>query len=153
MKIFSEFKELEGVEFNSVAACEEAEAKVVADREMKIAQSKKSELSKLRKQCADEVQKADDALAKAYEEYDKAKAEAEEIAKEANEKINAILTPANEAIRVAEKAKTDAIIKYNEHCGPYQKIYTGDKAIQEYNRMVSNINNHFGDFWNKFFNL
>lgn len=150
MKIVSEYKELEGRVFNTVGECAEAEGLIEVQR-AELAEKKKKNESSLRKHYSSEIDKADKDLKEAYDNYDKAKEEVRKILEKSNEEMVNILTPAEDKVREAQKAKQDAILKYNEHCGPYQAVYTGDRARQEYNRVINEMNHTFNSFWKNFF--
>lgn len=151
MKIVSEYKELEGKTFDTVKACQDAEAAV--DKERKAAVARDKEASKLRKTLAADVDKAEKQLTDAYIAYDKAEEKVKALLDEFNKQRNDILEPAKKAVRDAEEARTQAIISYNKQCGPYQKTYTGDKAQEEYLRMVKNFDAVVNNFWKSFFNF
>ena len=151
MKIVSEYKELEGQVFNTVKECETAEHKV--DEQRKALSKKEKDMSKLKKSLAAQVDKAEEDLKAAYQNYDEAKETAKKIVEEANKLISETLQPAKKAVRDAEAARTEAIINYNKQCGPYQKVYTGDKAKEEYLRMTEQIDSVFNSIWKNFFNF
>ena len=148
MKIVSEYKDLDGKIFDTVEACEAAEAEV--EKQRKALAEKEKDKSKLRKKLSSEVEKAEEELQLAYQEYNDAKVKAKSVAEEANKMISEILTAAKDKIRDAEKARTEAIMKYNPECGPYQKTYTGDKAREEYNRLLNSMDSLFNSFWDGF---
>lgn len=151
MKIVSEYKELEGKLFDTSEECQIAENKV--DEQRKALAKKERDMSKLRKSLAAGVDKAEENLKDAYQKYEEAKKEVQKILEESEKKMNDILQPAKQAVRDAEAARTEAIVNYNKQCGPYQKIYTGDKAKEEYKRMSQHFDSIFTDFWRNFFNF
>lgn len=148
MKIFSDYKELEGQVFDTVEQCTEAEAKVEEQRKALAEQEK--DKSKLKKSLAKEVDVAEENVKQAYINYDKAKEEVRKILEESNKQMTDILKPAKQAIADAEAARTEAIVNYNKQCGPYQKIYTGDRAMEEYKRISKQFDSIFNKLWNNF---
>ena len=145
MKFMSDFKELEGKIFNSINECKDAESKILKEREAFA--EKEKDKSKLKKKLSGEVDKAEEALKKAYADYEAAKEQARKILKESNQQMLDILNPAKKAVEDAELAKTQAIKNFNKECGPYQKIYTGEAAQAELDRFNKQFNNLFVDFF------
>lgn len=145
MKIYSDYKELEGKVFSTVRECQLAEAKIDADKAAIVEQNKKAELSKKKKEAADAVSKADEALNKAYANYESAKEKVREILEESNKQMEEILTPAKEAVNKAEKLRAEAIQKYTSEFGVYQSVYTGERAQKELERFNKQFNNAFSD--------
>ena len=47
---------------------------------------------------------------------------------------------ADEAVKKAETAKRDAILKFNEKFGAYSKTYTGERAEREFERITDYFN-------------
>ena len=90
-------------------------------------------------------------LEEARKEYEKSRDVAKKLLKESQDKANEILKPAKEAVRNAEKEKYDAIAKFNEQCGPYQVVYTGDRAVKEFERVEKRFNDAFEDLFGRFF--
>ena len=62
-----------------------------------------------------------------------------------------VVTPAKEAVDKAEEAKAEAIKKFNEECGVYQKVYTGAEAEAEFERFNKHFSNIFLNMLNKWF--
>ena len=149
MKFMSDFKELNGQIFNSINECKEAESKVLKDREALA--EKERDKSKLKKKLSGEVDRAEEALKKAYADYESAKEQAKKILEESNQQMLDILKPAKKAGEDAEEARTQAIKNFNKECGPYQKIYTGEAAQAELDRFNQQFNSFFVDFLNRWF--
>ena len=133
----------------------EVQLKAEAEAEQKATSKRKKELS-------DEVEKATKHLDEAYKFYEAERAKAKDIYSEAQKKADEILKKAkkeaDELIDIAEKEvkkasekKTLAISEFNKEFGPYKTVITGDKAIDEYNKMIRNIDNTFAKFWDSFF--
>lgn len=149
MKFMSDFKELEGKIYNSINECKDAESAILKQREE--VSVKEKEKSKLKKKLSAEVDKAEEDLKVAYAEYEAAKEAAKKILEESNKQMLDIINPAKEKVANAEKAKTDAIKKFNAECGAYQKVYTGAEAQAELERFNKNFNNLFVDFFKHWF--
>lgn len=94
-----------------------------------------------RKQLAADVDSADLKLKEAYANYDVAKQKVEDLLKKYQKDVDDILDPAKEAVRKAEQDRYDAIRRFNDSYGPYQVVYTGDRAAQEMFRALNEINN------------
>ena len=148
MKIVSEYKELEGQVFDTVDQCIEAEAKVEEQRKALVEQER--DKSKLKKSLAKDVDVAEEKVKQAYLNYENAKEQVRKILEESNKQMNDILKPAKQAITDAEAARTEAIVNYNKQCGPYQKIYTGDRAVEEYKRITKQFDTMWNKLWNNF---
>lgn len=133
VKIISEYKELEGQTFNTVQECTDAEAKI-EERRAEIASNEKLSVTKRKKELAKAISNADAAVQKAYQDYETAKATVRKILEESNEQMMNIINPAKEAITNAEKLRMDAILAYTKEFGSYQSVYTGERAVEEFNR-------------------
>ncbi len=149
MKFMSDFKELEGKIFNSINECKDAESAILKEREA-IAEKEKDK-SKLKKKLSNAVDKAEENLKVAYAKYEEAKETAKKILEDSNKQMLDILTPAKEAVEAAEKEKAEAIQKFNEECGVYQKVYTGKEAQEELERFKKHFNNLFGTWFKNWF--
>ena len=145
MKFMSDFKELEGKIFNSINECKDAESKVLKDREA-IAEKEKDK-SKLKKKLSSDIEKAEEKVKQAYADYEAAKEQAAKIIEESNKQALDVITPAKQAIKDAEADKVAAIKAFNEGCGPYQKIYTGEKAQAEFDRLNKQFNSMLSDLF------
>lgn len=150
MKIYSDYKELEGTVFNTVKDCQIAEAKVDAEKAQAVEQARKAEATKKKKELANAVSKADDAVAKAYSEYEIAKQEVRKILEESNTRMEKILGPAKSAVTKAENVRFEAIKAYNREFGPYQSVYTGERAEKELQRFNQQFNSTFNDLLKAF---
>lgn len=149
MKFMSDFKELDGKIFNSINECKDAESKILKEREALA--EKERDKSKLKKKLSGEVDRAEEALKKAYADYEAAKEQARKILEDSNKQMLDILNPAKKAVEDAELARTQAIKNFNKECGPYQKIYTGEAAQDELDRFNKQFNNLFVDFFKGWF--
>ena len=117
-------------------------------------EAQKKEISNEKKILADNIEKADEALDKAYNEYNIAKDKVNELMKESDDKINliveeynekmsSILDPAKKAIKDAQENKYKALSEFNDKFGVYNVRYTGDRAYKEFQRVSSWINDIF----------
>lgn len=149
MKFMSDFKELEGKIFNSINDCKDAETKVLKEREA-LAEKEKDK-SKLKKKLSAEVDKCEENLKTAYKEYEVAKDKARKILEDSNKQMTEILTTAKKAVTDAENAKAQAIKNFNKECGPYQKVYTGEQAQVELDRINKQFDNWIIDFFKSIF--
>lgn len=150
MRVVSDYKELEGQTFASFRECADAEAAVDKLRQEK---EKSNTVSKKKKQLADAVEEADKAVVSAYENYDKVKAEVRKILEESNARMSKMLQDATNSIKNAEKQKRDAILNYNREYGPYQKVYSGDKATEEFKIFNKKFNDSFDSILSAFLGL
>ena len=134
----------------------EAKLKAAAEEEQKTSSRRKKELS-------DEIEKASTFLDEAYKFYEAERAKAKDILKEAQEKADKILLEAKEEaknlvslaekeVKKASEKKTQAVSNFNKEFGPYKTVLTGDKALDEYNKLIRNFDNGFTRFWNSFWN-
>lgn len=149
MKIISDYKELAGRTFNTIRECAEEEAKIDAQR----AETAEKNLSKQRKEFADAIDLADQKVRGAYENYEKVKQEVQKILEDSNAKMNKLINDATTIIREAEKERRDAILNYTSKFGTYQKVYTGNRAIEECQRMENQIASNWGNIVNSFLNI
>ena len=149
MKIISDYKELEGKSFATIRECAEAEAQVDAVR----AKNAEKASSKQRKECADAIDLADKKVKDAYDNYEKVKKEVQKILEDSNEKMTQMINSATSAIKAAEKERRDAILNYTNKFGTYQKVYTGNRAIEECQRMEKQIASNWTDIVRTFLGM
>lgn len=100
-----------------------------------------SEATPSRKQLASDVESAENKLKEEYANYEVAKQKVEELSKKYLEEVDSIMEPAKKAVQDAERARYEAIRKFNEAYGAYQVTLTGDRAAQEMVRALNDINN------------
>ena len=148
MKIISDFPELEGRTFNSIAECEAEESAVKKKRHAEKLEAKK--LTDRKKALANAVETADKAVKDAYDERAKVKTEVKSIIEECNSKIIKMLNEANKKVTDAETIKRDAILAYNKEFGAYQAVYTGERAEKELKRVVNQFDDFFVNAINRF---
>lgn len=129
---------------------DEAFLKAKEDESKKEAE-KKALVSKEKKELADAVKSADDKVKEAEKSYQEARDKAAEILQKANEEAEDILKASLKDVDKAREERMLAIKAFNDKYGAYVSSYTGDKALEEYNRFVKNLNRSFNSFWNLLF--
>lgn len=113
------------------------------------AKEEKALISKQKKECADKIAKAEEELRIAQENYKVAQDKAAQILEESNKQVTDLLNTAQEEIKKAQRAKRDAIVEFSNKFGAYTKSYTGEKAIEEFNKALDTLN-PFTDFLKNF---
>ena len=151
MKIYSEItKEI----YDDVAACEAAEAKFAEKQEQLKAENarvealvneEKAAVSKKKKELSDAVERANEEYIAATKVYETERARAQEIIKEAQKQADEIMSNAAKSVRKASEAKMAAVTEFNKSFGPYRTVITGAQAVDEYNRVVTEM---LRSFWN-----
>ena len=145
-----------GVEHQTVKECMEADAlidKQLAEKEKaekqksQAAETAKSAVSKKKKELADKINAAENKVNEASAKYNLAKKEAAEIITKAKAEANKLLTDAKENLDNAYKERWQAIQDFNTEFGAYQVTYTGAKALEEYEKAVTQV----FSMWDKFF--
>ena len=132
--------------FPSEKECLRAEKEFKQKNEIKVNAEKDN--SKLKKELADKITKAEDKIAEANSNYRLAKEEANKILEEANAKVKNLLAEASKKVRDAEKEKYEAVTEFTNKFGSYSVSYTGSKALEEFERAVSNFDRLFRNlFW------
>lgn len=110
---------------------------------------KKNAVSLRKKEKATAIQKAEDALNLASTELEKTREDARKLVEEAQEKAKNIIKEASAKYREASEARYKAISDFNKEFGTYTTTYTGQKALEEYNRAIR----HFDDFFDSLFSV
>lgn len=105
-----------------------------------------------RKEMARKIDEANDRIDRAYQSYDAAKKQVNDIINEAKKQVKDILDPAKKEISDAENARMEAIKEFNEKYGVYTETFSGDKAVEQYNRVLNQFNSTFENFWKPFYN-
>ena len=103
-----------------------------------------------KKEMAKKVDMANTRIELAYQNYEVAKKQVNEIVEEAKKKIKEIIEPAKKEIKDAENERLEAIRDFNSKYGVYTETYTGDKAVEQYNRAVRHFNSIFENVWKPF---
>ena len=148
MKILSEYKELAGQVFDTIEACAAAERAI--DKSRNEAKEQNAKVSARKKELATAVEVADKAVKDAYDAHSKAKEEVRQMLEATNKKMMDILAESEAKVTNAEVAKRDAILAYNKEFGPYQAVYSGDRAQRELDRVIKQFDNTFADIIRKF---
>ena len=151
------YSELLKKTFDTAEDCEKAEA----EENTRLAEVEKKEtaLANEKKQYAAAIEEAENGLNAAYDELAQAKKRAaelredyrknvRELQKKLEEDIATVLTPAQTEVDKAEQKKLKALQEFTEKYGAYKKVYTGNKALEEYHRMHRTIDSIFNNlFW------
>ena len=114
------------------------------------AREEKALISKEKKEYADKITKAEEELKVAQENYKVAQDKAAEILEESNKQVTELLNTAQEEVKKAQRAKRDAIVAFSNKFGTYTKSYTGEKAIEEFNKALDTFTNPFTDLFKNF---
>lgn len=133
MKIISEYKELEGIIYDTPEACREAEAAVDAKKVQEAEQKRVAN-----KQYYDAVAEARQKLVRARNALKDAEGEARAIHEEANKKICALLCPARKGVHDAELNLAKAIATFNKQVGPY-RINLADIDANDVDAIIHHI--------------
>lgn len=114
MKIVSEFDELKGVEFNTIADCCVAEMKVLAARKNKeeASESKKKKL-------VENLKLAENDYVTACENYTLVRTEVLRILEESTGKMLDMLNRAEQDVDIANKRRNEALEAYKNEFGSY----------------------------------
>lgn len=145
MKFYSEVtKQLYDTQEQLVEAERQVACKPVK-RMAKINDVEKKEDAKLptKKQLAAEVEAAEIKVDEAKANLELAKQRAQEISKKYLEEIDSIMEPAKQQLKDAQRARYEAIQRFNENFGAYQKTYTGSQAADEFARAVADMSTFF----------
>ena len=151
------YSELLKKTFDTAEDCEKAEA----EENERLAEAEKKEIAIVneKKQYAEEIDEAETMVNAAYDELSAAKKQAQELREEYRKKVRelqdaleeniaAVLTPAQQKVNEAEQHKLEALQKFTEKYGAYKKVYTGNKALEEYHRMHRTLDSLFNNlFW------
>ena len=144
MKFYSEVtKELYDTPEQLAAAELKFNTQNVAKRMVKSAKNEKNPEVPSKKQLATEVELADQKVSEAKANMELARQKAQELSKKYLEEIDAILEPAKKELTNAQKARYDAIQRFNDAYGPYSTTYTGARAADEFARAVADISTFF----------
>lgn len=151
------YSELLKKTFDTVEDCEKAEA----EENTRLAEVEKKEtaLANEKKQYAVQIEEAENNLNAAYDELasrkkqvqalrDEYRKKVNDLRKELEEEIATLLVPAQEEVDKAEQKKLEALQKFTEKYGAYKKVYTGNRALEEYHRMHRTLDSLFNNlFW------
>ena len=146
MKYYSEVtKQL----YDSPEQLQQAEHNMIGNKSVKrMAKEEKSEeKAPTKKQLASEVEAAETKVNEAKANLELAKQKAQSISKAYLEEIDAIMEPAKQQLKDAQRARYEAIQKFNDTYGAYTTTYTGAKAADEFARAVADISTFFPRFF------
>ena len=152
MKFYSEIL---NKNFDSAKECTEAEEKYNREKKEKQEALDKAveESNKTKKELSKVIESAETEVDEANSLYEVAKEKAQQIIKDANIKACDILNAAKEKVKEAEHKRYEAISNFNKKFGPYSTTLTGDKAANEYKKMLRGFDNIFTDLWSSFWRL
>ena len=143
----------DGKVYETVRACMEADKAFdeAQAKEKVLAETKKNALSARKKEKAAAIQKAEEGVSLAQAELDKAKEEAKKIIEEAQDKARAMIKASSDKYREASELKYKEIAEFNKEFGTYTTTYTGQKALEEYNRVTKQWNDFLKIMLNSWF--
>ena len=96
-----------------------------------------------KKELSNKIEAAEVALDAAHKNYEVVREEAAKLMDESNKQIVKMMNEAKDRITAAEKARTDAIVAFNQQFGTYRANYTGDRAKRESERINKIVNDLF----------
>lgn len=96
-----------------------------------------------KKELAAAVEAAETKVSEAKANMELAKQKAQEVSKRYLEEIDAIMEPAKQQLKDAQKARYDAIQRFNETYGAYTTTYTGARAADEFAHAVADMATFF----------
>lgn len=143
---------LDGKEYQTEKECLEADAAFEeSQKKAELEEVKKKNLiSKRKKELSDVIKSCDAEVEEAEKKYRDAREEASRVIKEANAKAEEILKTALIEVDKAREKRMLAIGDFNKEFGAYTTTYTGDRALQEYNKFLNEANKLFEPFFNRF---
>jgi hypothetical protein len=96
-----------------------------------------------KKELSAKIEEAEAALDAAHKNYEVVREEATKLMDESNKQIISMMNNAKTKITEAEKARTDAIVAFNQRFGTYRANYTGERAKRESDRINKIVNDIF----------
>ena len=96
-----------------------------------------------KKELSQRIEAAEKALDAAHKNYEEVREEAAKMMDDSNKQIIKMMTDAKSQITAAEKARTDAIVAFNQQFGTYRANYTGERAQREADRINKIVNDLF----------
>lgn len=143
----------DGKVYNTVDECVAADKAFDEAQEKRalVETEKKNALSKQKKELADAITAADDQVTAALDKYEQAQTEARKIMAEARDRAQALLKVAKDEYDAAADEHWKAVKAFNDRFGTYTAVYTGNKAMQEYNRMARRMDDYIERVFNRFF--
>lgn len=116
------------------------------------AKKQKDIVENSRKEMARKIDEANARIDTAYQSYEAAKKQVNDIINEAKKQVKNILDPAKKEISDAENARMEAIKEFNKKYGVYTETFSGDKAMEQYNRVLNQFNSACESVWKPFYN-
>ena len=113
----------------------------------------KSLISREKRELADKITQAEKQLDEANKAYSVAQDKAAEIIEKTNKEVRQILEEAKNKVTEAERVRRDALLDFNTKFGPYTTHYTGQRAIDEFNKAVDRFNEPVYDLFKYFWKL
>lgn len=118
-----------------------------SEKELKAAEKayndKNLQKENTKKELSNKIEAAEAALDAAHKNYEVVRVEAAKLMDESNKQIVKMMNEAKDRITAAEKARTDAIVAFNQQFGTYRANYTGDRAKRESERINKIVNDLF----------
>lgn len=145
MKYYSEILKKK---FDTVEDLESAE-KAHLEQENK-SKVEKNQISKKKKELSVAYETAEEKLRLAQENYRSVLDECRELRKCVNQKIKENLEAARNEVENAEIESYNALNAFNREFGPYQKVYSGEKAEKEFKKISGMFDSIFNSFFNMF---
>ena len=96
-----------------------------------------------KKELSVRIEVAEEALDAAHKNYEAVREQAAKLMDESNKQIVKMMNDAKAQITSAEKARTDAIVAFNQQFGTYRANYTGERAKRESERVNKIVNDLF----------
>lgn len=96
-----------------------------------------------KKELSVRIEVAEEALDAAHKNYEAVREEAAKILDESNKQVIKMMNDAKAQITEAEKARTDAIVAFNQQFGTYRANYTGERAKRESERVNKMVDDMF----------
>lgn len=147
------FSEITNKQYDTPEECVKAEKEFKAqEKKLEEETSKRNaEISKDKKELAKAITDAETKLSEANKLYEVAQQKAADILEKSNKEVTDILETARTAVKKAEEEKLDAILNFNKKYGTYTTTYTGEKAVEEFNRSMSRfrrtVDSFLKNFW------
>lgn len=118
-----------------------------SEKELKAAEKtfedKNLQKENTKKEMSVRIEAAEEALDAAHKNYEAVREEAAKVLDESNKQVIKMMNDAKARITAAEKARTDAIVAFNQQFGTYRANYTGERAKRESDRINKMINDIF----------
>ena len=82
---------------------------------------------------------------------DEAKALASKQYQQVESEVDDMMIAASKQLEKASEARMNAIAAFNKEFGPYRTVVTGNRALDEYNKVKKTMDEFFNKTWNSFF--